>query len=182
MRAIIVRHGNTFAPDEEPRRIGARTDLPLVESGRKQARALAAHFADTTFDRCLVSPLRRTRETAAILAPNLSAEPADWLREIDHGLDEGQSEAAVVTRIGPEALARWEKDASPPPGWTVDAPARIAAWKAFFAEARGTTLLVTSNGAARFARLALNLPPSRLRTGAYGEIINGAITRWDVRP
>ncbi len=30
----IVRHGNTFEPDEPPRRIGRRTDLPLVESGR----------------------------------------------------------------------------------------------------------------------------------------------------
>ncbi|MCC2978669.1 histidine phosphatase family protein [Sphingomonas sp. IC4-52] len=182
MRAIIVRHGNTFAEGEPVRRIGARTDLPLAASGRAQAEALALNFADTKIDRCLVSPLRRTRETAAILAPHLSPETAAWLREIDHGPDEGMMEEAVVARIGAETLTRWTEAALPPPGWIVDAPARIAAWRAFFSEASGTVLLVTSNGAAQFARLALELSPARLRTGAYGEIIGGNLTAWDVRP
>lgn len=182
MRAIIVRHGNTFEPGVAPRRIGARTDVPLVESGKAQAEALAAHFTHTAFDRCLVSPLRRTRETAAIIAPGVPTERADWLREIDHGPDEGTTEEAVRARIGTEALVRWEEAALPPPGWIVDAPARIAAWRGFFAEARGTILLVTSNGASRFALVALGLPPARLRTGAYGEIIDGRLTAWDLRP
>jgi broad specificity phosphatase PhoE len=84
MRAFIVRHGNTFAAREEPRRIGARTDLPLVESGRAQAEALAAHFAaqGIRFARCLCSPLLRTRQTAAIVAPYCAIEPTEWLREI----------------------------------------------------------------------------------------------------
>ena len=182
MRAIIVRHGNTFAPGNPPRRIGARTDLPLVESGEVQAAALAACFAQTRFDRCLVSPLRRTRETAAIIAPAVYAETAPWLCEIDHGPDEGATEEAVRARIGTDALARWEEHALPPPGWAVDAPTRIAAWRGFFAEASGTVLLVTSNGAGRFALLALGLSPARLRTGAYGEIVDGRVTAWDVRP
>ena len=182
MRAIIVRHGDTFAQGEPVRRIGARSDLPLVASGKAQAEALAAHFGDAGFDRCLVSPLRRTRETAAILAPQLSPEATDWLREIDHGPDEGVIEEAVVARIGTRALARWTECAVPPPGWIVDAPARIAAWSDFFREGSGTVLLVTSNGAAQFARLALSLPPARLRTGAYGEIVDGRVAAWDVRP
>lgn len=181
MRAIILRHGDTFAPGEAPRRIGARTDLPLVESGRQQARTLAEHFAGVRFGRCLVSPLLRTRETAAIVAPHLVPEPTEWLREIDHGPDEGRREDDVIARIGADALAAWEREALPPPGWIVDAPERVAAWRAFLAT-DGTTLLVTSNGAARFARLALGLPPAKLRTGAYGEIVDGRITRWDERP
>lgn len=182
MRAIIVRHGNTFAPGDPPRRIGSRTDLALVDSGRAQAAALARHFAGTTFDRCLTSPLARTRETAGIIAPHVAAEPTDWLREIDHGPDEGATEADVIARIGAEALAQWDTQALPPPGWDVDAPARIAAWQHFFATASGTVLLVTSNGAARFARIALGLPPARLRTGAYGEVQDGRLIAWDVRP
>lgn len=182
MRAIIVRHGDTFAPGEPPRRIGTRTDLPLIESGREQARALAGHFADLRFDRCLVSPLRRTRETAAIVAPYSVAEPTEWLREIDHGPDEGELEADVVVRIGTAALTEWERNAIPPPGWLVEAPLRIAAWKAFFADAQDTVLLVTSNGAARFALLALGFPPAKLRTGAYGEVLDGEITGWDIKP
>lgn len=182
MRAIIVRHGNTFAPDEVPRRTGARTDLPLVESGRAQAMALAAHLVGTEFDRCLVSPLRRTRETAAIIAPHLPTETAAWLCEIDHGPDEGASEEQVVARIGQAALTAWDSAAQVPPGWRVDAPARTAAWRRFLAAENGTVLVVTSNGAAKFARLALGLSPGRLRTGAYGEIIDGQVTAWDIRP
>ena len=182
MRAIIVRHGNTFAPGEPPRRIGARTDLPLVESGRLQAQALAEGFKGMQFDRCLASPLRRTQETAAIIAPYLRPEPAIWLREIDHGPDEGLSETEVIARVGARALADWDVHALPPPGWIVDASARVAAWRAFFAGATGTVLLVTSNGAARFARIALGLGPARLRTGAYAEIAAGVVTAWDVRP
>ena len=48
--ATIVRHGNTFDGNEPVRRIGARTDLPLVASGFDQARALGQklgyHLAD----------------------------------------------------------------------------------------------------------------------------------------
>lgn len=182
MRAIVLRHGDTFAPGEPLRRIGARTDLPLVESGRAQSRRLAAYFADTRFDRVLTSPLTRTRETAALVAPALPAEETDWLREIDHGPDEGALETAVAARLGPSALAAWENDAVVPPGWIVDADARLSAWQRFLGDATGTILLVTSNGAARFARLALSLPPAKLRTGAYGEIVDGRLAAWDIRP
>ena len=54
----------------------------------------------------------------------------------------------------------------------------------FCAEASGTTLLVTSNGAARFALRALALAPAKIRTGAYG-LIEGepwGVTTWDRRP
>lgn len=182
MRAFIVRHGDTFAPGDAVRRIGARTDLPLAESGRDQARALAAHFAGLHFDRVLAAPLARTRETATLIAPATPAESADWLREIDHGPDEGQPEAAVAARISAAALAAWEAEAVPPPGWIVDADARLAAWRDFLRHAHGTVLLVTSNGAARYARLALGLPPARLRTGAYGEITRERVASWDIRP
>ncbi|WP_408988122.1 histidine phosphatase family protein [Sphingomonas sp. SUN019] len=189
MRAFIVRHGNTFAPHEEPRRIGARTDLPLVDSGRAQAEALAAHFAarGVRFARCLCSPLLRTRQTAAIVAPDCTIEPTGWLREIDHGPDENRTEAQVIARIGAPALRAWEENAEPPPGWTVDAEARLEAWRTWLTTPPpGDTLLVTSNGAARYARLVLDLPPAKLRTGAFGEVSweggKAEINRWDVRP
>ncbi len=182
MRAIIVRHGDTFPPGAEPRRIGARTDLPLLASGRAQADRLAATLSGTAIDRCLTSPLLRTRETAAIIAPHIQAATVDWLREIDHGPDEGLTETAVRARIGNAALFDWDTRAVAPADWIVDAAGRLAAWQTFFATAQGTTLLVTSNGAARFALLALDKPPAKLRTGAYGEIVDGRVIAWDVRP
>lgn len=198
---MIVRHGDTFEPGAPPRRIGARTDLPLVESGERQARLLRAAFdaAALRFERAWTSPLRRTRDTAATLLAgrDVAAETADWLIEIDHGPDEGAPESAVRARIGEPALAAWDRDAVPPPGWRIDAARRIADWRAALAErARhaGDALIVTSSGAARFALLchtalacdARALPSSKLRTGAWGRLTlrDGAwrIVEWDRRP
>jgi len=87
-------------------------------------------------------------------------------------------------------LQAWDHDARPPPGWTVDAPARLDAWRALFAEEGPDTLLVTSNGAARFALLAHStLRPAgslKLRTGAFATVERGdgppVLASWDVRP
>ncbi len=186
-RILIARHGNTFAPGEPPRRIGARTDLPLAESGRVQALALGMLFRSRglVFDRCLSSPLLRTRETAALILGDTPCpvEPTDWLVEIDHGPDEGLTEDAVRARIGAGALDAWERDATPPVDWRVDAEARRAAWQQCFDEAEGLVLIVTSNGAARFAFPGAG----RLRTGAFGDVAISppappAIIAWDVRP
>lgn len=194
---IIVRHGNTFESGEEPRRIGARTDLPLTDAGLRQAHALAVHFSvmGLHFDRALVSPLLRTRQTAqAILDMQADAPPAlpcDWLREIDHGPDENMPESLVTARIGAEAIEAWDRSATPPPGWTVNAEDRIAGWRDLFAADEGVTLLVTSNGAARYALMAdtsLQVPNGmKLRTGAYGivrKVEDGSliVDEWDRRP
>lgn len=192
-RVFVVRHGNTFAPGEAPRRIGARTDLALVESGNAQAEALAAWFAGAgiRFARALAGPLRRTRATAAAILAAQAAPPpleiADWLREIDHGPDEGMPEPAVVARIGAAALEAWDRDATVPPGWSLAPETCRAAWTALFASAEGDTLAVTSNGVARFALPAGPAPATlKLRTGAFGEIhVAGGVPRlirWDVRP
>lgn len=197
-RFVIVRHGNTFAHGEAPRRIGARTDLPLTPAGEEQGAALGRHFAAQgwQFARALVSPLARTRATAAAIlacqpnAPALVPEPCDWLREIDHGPDENQGEDAVIARIGAEALAAWDAHGVAPRDWQVDAESRLAAWHAFLATATGPALLVTSNGAARFALLAIGAVadrPLKLATGAYGVICRDAdgtlrVESWNVRP
>lgn len=201
---VIVRHGNTFAAGEAPRRIGARTDLPLTATGHAQARALGAHFAAQgwKFGKVLVSPLLRTRQTAeAILAGQTdpaTPEYADFLREIDHGPDEDRTEDEVLSRIGSDALTAWDERAVPPHGWSVDAAQRIAAWSTLLAAPPShdrPTLLVTSNGAARFALLAdpalhtarSNFGSLKLPTGSYGLILQSAqgaleVPIWGQRP
>ena len=200
LSVVIVRHGNTFAAGEPARRIGARTDLPLVDSGVAQAEALGVAFARDgwRFDRALAAPLLRTRATmTGILAHQADAppvEPADWLTEIDHGPDEAQIESAVIDRIGADALARWDAEAHAPEGWIVDPERRIAGWRNLFETAQGRVLIVTSNGAARFALLAdaalreqaAALPSLKLRTGAYAVVERGTdglrLAAWDRRP
>ena len=43
---VIARHGNTFESGETPRRVGARTDLPLTEKGRQQAQAIGHYLKE----------------------------------------------------------------------------------------------------------------------------------------
>lgn len=193
-RIFVIRHGNTFASSVQARRIGAGTDIPLVDSGQAQAQALAHWFAAQHLPtpRIYSGPLLRARQTAQPIANALGLElgaPLAWLDEIDHGPDEGRLEADVLGRIGPAAIADWDARAIAPDGWVVDADARIAAWRDWFAQAReGTDLLVTSNGAARFALLALGQQAGqlKLRTGAFGELLADGGTvrliRWDERP
>lgn len=195
---VIVRHGDTFAQGEPPRRIGAPTDLPLVASGHAQAERLGARFVAQgwRFNHILCSPLRRTRETADAIRAALHDTPpvavSSLLAEIDHGPDEGRTEDAVVARIGATALTAWDRYGVAPDGWIVERERRIAGWRALFAKTDGgTTLLVTSNGAARFALLAYPAlaearPSLKLRTGAFGIVRIGdtepQVVAWDQRP
>ena len=201
-RLYVVRHGNTFESGEAPRRIGYRTDLPLTVAGREQADALGRPFrSNVEFSRAFSSNLLRTRETAqAILmrqSDPLALEHAEFLNEIDHGPDEDRPEGEVLERVGRSALDLWDTALIPPAGWDAGADWRIPAWRAFAAEidqAQGDAaiLLVTSNGAARFALSAFGLnsgdksKAAKLRTGSYGLIeIDGGRFRlkvWDKRP
>jgi probable phosphoglycerate mutase len=65
-----------------------RTDVPLTESGRDKARALAAKLRGRSFELVLTSPLSRAAQTARLAGfPN--AEPDPDLMEWDYGDDEG---------------------------------------------------------------------------------------------
>lgn len=196
---IVARHGNTFDAGETPRRVGARTNLPLVASGIEQAHRLAQHLENQglTPGRIIAGPLRRTQQMADIVRQDLgleaSVETADFLREIDYGPDENQPEAAVIARIGHDALAAWEHHAVAPAGWIVDPAALERSWTAFARNlGPGVTLAVTSNGIARFARI---LDPHgaaandlKLSTGAFAlfrrtdDSVSWACTAWNVRP
>lgn len=197
-RLWIVRHGNTFDKGDTVTRVGGRTDLPLSTSGRAQAEALSDHFANAVerFETAIVSPLKRTWETAdTILAGQTQSprlETVEFLREIDYGPDENKPEPDVVARIGEGALRLWEAQAVIPSGWQVDAEAIRTGWRALFERVRrtpGDHLAVTSNGIARFALIELRAQEDntlKLPTGGYGRIdfSNGGftVTSWGDPP
>ncbi len=201
-KVICVRHGNTFLAGEEPRRVGGRTDLPLVPSGEAQAVKLGQHFAlaGVKFSEVVCSPLRRTRQTAERILQTMGTPVAPhsvaFLREIDYGPDEDQPESVVRARLGESAVARWESDGVVPDGWLLDPPSLVQSWREFFrAQHRNApdhvTLVVTSNGIARFLLDACDegaqgVASRKIRTGAFGEIELSAgkarLLRWDVRP
>lgn len=190
-RVYIVRHGNTFDKGDVILRVGGKTDLPLSSSGAQQAQALALEFQDVVFGQAYCSDLNRTRQTAEAILPGQAYQLAEFLKEIDYGPDEGIPETEVVSRLGPEALRRWDENAEPPSGWLVDIENIRTGWQAFLARCPSdqNTLVVTSNGVARFLLDVIeggNAAPRKLRTGAYGVIeLNSTGPRllsWDVRP
>lgn len=61
-----VRHGLTELNRDQ--RVGGRTDAPLIDEGREQAREARQRFAGTDVDVVIASPLSRARETARIVA------------------------------------------------------------------------------------------------------------------
>ncbi len=169
-QVLIARHGNTFRPDETPRRVGARTDLPLVEKDRSYAigEYLKAHFQP---DVIFCSPLLRTKQTAefALEASGLDIEIIydDRFIELDYGPDENKEESEVIARIGQEAMDLWNSQGVVPAGWDVDVTGIKQAWLDFFSMveqdySNQKCLVVTSNGTARFAPEALQLKSDKI--------------------
>ncbi|CAN0488061.1 unnamed protein product, partial [Scytosiphon promiscuus] len=170
-RLIIVRHGNTFDKGDTVTRVGGRTDLPLSASGLAQADALAHHFADPRFVAAFCYPPMRTRQTARAMIGMRTGSPAlivlPFLTEVEYGPDENQPEEKVVARIGEAALEAWERDATPPEGWRVDADALREGWRSLLERAAGlgaedTALIVTSNGISRFLPDVVDVQPDDL--------------------
>lgn len=109
-RVLLVRHGATVLTDEE--RFAGSTDVELSDAGREQARRLSARLARERIAAVYASPLRRTRETAEILAApyaGIETRYRDGLREISHGRWEGLTRSEVVARFGDE-IEKWERD------------------------------------------------------------------------
>jgi len=99
---VLVRHGET-----EWSRSGkhtGRTDIPLAERGREDARAVGDALRNRTFALVLTSPLTRAAETCRLAGFGEAAVQRDELREWDYGAYEGRTTAEI----------RRER-----PGWTL---------------------------------------------------------------
>ncbi len=108
-RLLLVRHGATTLSAED--RFAGSTDVALSDQGRDQAARLGARLADDQLTAVYCSPMRRTIETAALIAQPHGLLPVTrpGLREIDHGHWEGLTRQEVERRHGDE-YARWETD------------------------------------------------------------------------
>ena len=200
---IIARHGNTFNKNETPTRVGGRTDLPLVETGRDQAKKLGAWLKNKNFipEVTYCSNLKRTKETAEIAIKELGHPqptfPLEIFNEVDYGPDENQTEEKVIARIGKDSIQKWDEEAIVPGGWQFNPDECINNWKNFgqhiLEDDQDTILVVTSNGIARFAPHLTNDFANfrnnhslKLSTGALGllkfEDNKWHIVDWNVKP
>jgi len=102
LEILLVRHGESEGNAQE--RMQGRTDLPLTERGRRQARALAGWLKGQGlgFEATYASPLLRAWETAEILSgagsvPAPVAEPL--LAELHAGALEGVTFADIAAQF-----------------------------------------------------------------------------------
>jgi probable phosphoglycerate mutase len=108
----FVRHGET--EHNRTNRYMGRLEGGITDLGRDQAGRAARRLArEAPFDALYVSPLRRTRETAAYLeeALGLVASPDPGFLEIDLGPWEDRDRAEVAAE-DPERWAVWLRDPS----------------------------------------------------------------------
>jgi len=92
----LIRHGET-----EWSLLGAhtgRTDIPLTEMGREQARELGEFLAGRSFALVLTSPLSRARDTCELAGFGSRAEVDPNLREWDYGDYEGRTTREIRER------------------------------------------------------------------------------------
>jgi broad specificity phosphatase PhoE len=108
-RILLVRHGETTLSADD--RFAGSTDVPLSDAGRHQAECLAERLSCVSLDAVYCSPMRRTRETAAIVARphGLEIVARNALREIDHGRWEQLRRADVEVRF-PDEYEAWSRD------------------------------------------------------------------------
>ncbi len=173
---LLVRHGNTFAPGDRIVWVGSGEDLPLVESGRAQARAFAetlerAHWRPTA---ALSGGLKRQVEhlelaTAGAPAPGVHAA----LNEVDYGRWGGRTTDEIVAEHGDAAVSAWNERSEWPQdaGWPeslAEVRARVSSFADEVASGQhgGRVLVCSSNGLLRWF---LGLVP-----GALEEAIKGA--------
>ena len=90
---VLVRHGETEW-SRDGRHTG-RTDVPLTERGRDEARALGAALRGRRFAFVLTSPLARAAETCRLAGFGGAALVRDDLREWDYGAYEGRTTGEI---------------------------------------------------------------------------------------
>ena len=112
-----MRHGESAWNAED--RLCGRSDIPLSDGGRRQAKRLAERLKPIPFEAFYTSPLARAFETARLIAESVGLEPVPDRRlvELDYGQWEGRTLADIMEN---DALAFRAWDAKPaqltPPG------------------------------------------------------------------
>jgi len=159
---IIVRHGETEANIQQVWQ--GSLDAPLTERGMRQVQATGQRIgeliAQFPVDHFYVSPLPRTRSTAAAIAAVIRQEPVidDRLREFDLGDWEGRSFRDL--KETEDLWNRWERDPAfaPPNG---ESPRTF-----------GIRI------AAGFHALAAEHPNETVLTVTHGGVISNLLTNW----
>ena len=97
-QVVLLRHGETEW-SLSGRHTG-KTDIPLTERGRRQAKALGPELQDWKFALVLTSPLQRATETCRLAGYGQQAQTRPELAEWDYGRYEGMT-TEQITQTSP---------------------------------------------------------------------------------
>lgn len=149
---LVIRHGQTEW--SVAGRHTGRTDVPLTDIGRQEAREAALTLEGWNLEQAYTSPLSRARETAEIVAPACGVVLDDDLREWDYGAFEGETTPQTRERI---------------PGWSV--------WT--HEMTGGETVDAVGDRADRFLqRVEAEVPEGNAVLFAHGHLLAILIARW----
>ncbi|MGH3715460.1 MAG: histidine phosphatase family protein [Micromonosporaceae bacterium] len=186
---FIVRHGEAHCNRDQVVG-GNRGCTGLTYTGRDQVACLATqlrgHHAERPFDVLYTSPLRRTRETADIIATQLRLAIHDEpdLREQDYGTADGKPWVDVVEAFGGvPALEPHRPIAAGAETWTRYLRRATKALNRVLTRHAGQRILIIGHGETIDAsfRLLLNLAAtSRGRAGFAAR--HASLTHWAQHP
>lgn len=210
IRLILVRHGNTFESGQTPTQVGLRTDLPLTNQGREQAKAFAIYLEKEGIvpKAIYAGSLSRQIETAQIIGKNLNGMKnihlyQQALDEIDYGAWEGLTSDEITERW-PEQYTEWTEKSQWADGIFGGAlqelKMNIQNWLTTLrlGYSSGDVVVgVTSNGIIRFFQSFNNenwqklvndkrMEDLKVKTGHFCELLlykdSLDVTRWNVKP
>ncbi len=107
-KLILTRHGHVEGI--EPERFRGRTELPLTELGRAQAKAVASRIAALwTPVAIFTSPMGRSVATADAIAKACHIEPRvlEDLNDLDYGSWQWQT-CEAISRAWPDQFVAWK--------------------------------------------------------------------------
>ncbi|MBP9674094.1 MAG: histidine phosphatase family protein [Bacteriovoracaceae bacterium] len=207
MNLWLTRHGNTFNPQDQVVRVGAKEDLPLTPQGFKQAEHLAQYFLQQKiiFSHCYTGPLKRAKNFGEHILKtmnySLPVQIDARLNELDYG-DWGGLPDSEIQKRWPTDFFAWEESSKwPVQGKWGEGEAEVRKRvHHFFLELKKKynsqehILVVSSNGLLRYFltlvqgefESRVRLKKLKMRTGAIGQIkVHQEIphlTMWDFRP
>ena len=142
---FLLRHGKTGFPGCY---IGSR-DVPLSPEGVLQVGTLQTTFQSHNFDKILISPMLRCRQTCDIVLPDTAVTYSDNLREVDFGRWEGLT-FEQIAKQDPEIVTEWADGA---PGFTFPDGESVASFgkrikkiATELSQMQGEKILVVSHG------------------------------------
>jgi probable phosphoglycerate mutase len=94
---VLLRHGETEWTISG--RHTGRSDIPLTDAGREEARAAGERIAGMRFDRVITSPMERAVETCRLAGFGDGATTDDALLEWDYGDYEGVTTAEIQETV-----------------------------------------------------------------------------------